>query len=303
MGENHHQKAALYRDPSSKEIGICSAKKLHGRETSSNIILDASAAIELLKEFGSPATVIIKHTNPVGVAIANSIHLSFLDALACDKPSLFGTTLGFNDRVDRKLAGLIMKEMADIRLETIVAPSVDKDAIDILSKKEELVIFELPSLAKTSDKELDYKKVVGGLFVQDVDLKAIARKDLKIMTKKLPAEAEMDSLIFGDKIAKHAKSNAIVLCKGTKTVGMGIGQTSREDAIEIAFRKAGVRAKGATLASDARFSRKDVVDYSHKAGIVAIIQQGGASADKELTDACDKYGISMVFTGCRHFKH
>lgn len=332
VGENHHQKAAFYKDPAVKDSWICGAKQLQGRKLSFNGMIDINATIEILRHFERPAVSFMKHTTPCGVATSDSLSKAFIDALECDRLSLFGSTMGINRKVDNKLAELIMEETDSIYIEAIIAPYFDNNTSEIFSKKKHLNLFEIPNLKKISAKEMDYIKVAGGgLLAQEADSKIVTEKDLKVVTKKAPSKEDIVSLLFGEKVAKRAKSNAIVLCKGTKTVGIGAGQTSREEAASLAFRKAGNRAKGATLASDARFSRRDVIDYAHKAGIKAVIQQGGskidqgivnacinhahkrgiknaiqyggAEVDRETISACNKYGISMVFTGYRHFLH
>ncbi|MBN1354601.1 MAG: bifunctional phosphoribosylaminoimidazolecarboxamide formyltransferase/IMP cyclohydrolase [Candidatus Omnitrophica bacterium] len=300
-GENPHQKAAFYKDPNANESGICNARQLQGKELSFNNIIDLNAAIEIVKDFSEPAASVIKHTNPCGAATSNSLSRAYLDALDCDRLSAFGSIVGFNGKVDGKLAETVMKE-ADF-VECIIAPSFDKEARDIFSKKKNLRLLEVPDYKRTSQKERDYKKVVGGILLQDMDLKTVTESDLKVATKVKPSKEEIKSLLFGWVIVKHVRSNAIVLCNGTKTVGIGAGQMSRVDSVIIASRKAGARSKGSTLASDAFFPKPDAIDQAHKAGVKAIIQPGGSISDKEVIEACDKYGISMVFTGMRHFKH
>ena len=300
-GENPHQKAAFYKDPSAQEAGICNARQLQGKELSFNNIIDLNAAIEIVKEFDEPAASVIKHTNPCGAACADSLAKAYLDALECDRLSAFGSVVGFNGPVDKKLAEVVMKE-ADF-VECIIAPFFDDAAKEVFSKKKNLRLLEVPDFKKTSAKEMDYKKVVGGLLVQDMDLKIETERDLMTVTKTVPTKREMQSLLFGWKVAKHVKSNTIVLCQDTKTVGIGAGQMSRVDSVIIACRKAGQRTQGATLASDAFFPKPDAIEQAHKAGIKAIIQPGGSKADNEIIEACNRYGISMVFTGIRHFRH
>jgi len=300
-GENPHQKAEFYKDPSAKESGISNAKQLQGKELSFNNILDLNAAIEIVKDFDQPAASVIKHTNPCGAATGESLSKAYLDALECDRLSAFGSVVGFNGPVDRQLAETVMKE-ADF-VECIIAPSFDADAREIFSKKKNLRLLEVPGFKKTSGKERDYKKVVGGLLVQDMDLKNVDKSELKIVTKRKPTRLEIEPLLFGWKIVKHVKSNAIVLCNGTKTVGIGAGQMSRVDSVIIACRKAGKKTKGSILASDAFFPKADAILQAHKAGIKSIIQPGGSIKDNEVIAACDKYGITMLFTGARHFKH
>lgn len=300
-GENPHQKAAFYKDPSSGEPGISNAKQLQGKELSFNNILDLNAAIEIVKDFTEPAASVIKHTNPCGAAVADSLPKAYVDALDCDRLSAFGSIVGFNGAVDGKLAEAVMKN-ADF-VECIIAPSFDGEAREIFSNKKNLRLLEVPGFKKTGKNELDYKKVVGGLLVQDMDLKVLNESDLKTVTKKKPTKEEIKSLLFAWIIVKHVKSNAIVLCQGTKTVGIGAGQMSRVDSVIIACRKAGDRVRGSLLASDAFFPKPDAIEAAHKAGIKAIIQPGGSKGDEAIIEACDKYGISMVFTGARHFKH
>ena len=300
-GENPHQQAAFYKDPAAKESGICNAKQLQGKELSFNNILDLNAAIEIVKDFDKPTASVMKHTNPCGAATAETLPQAYLDALECDRLSAFGSVVGFNGDVNKQLAETIMKE-ADF-VECIIAPSFDGDAREIFSKKKNLRLLEVPGFKKTSQEEKDYKKVIGGLLVQDVDLKNVDKNELKIVTKRKPSSLEIESLLFGWKMVKHVKSNAIVLCNGTKTVGIGAGQMSRVDSVIIACRKAGKKTKGSILASDAFFPKPDAILQTHKAGIKSIIQPGGSIKDNEVIAACDKYGIAMLFTGARHFKH
>lgn len=300
-GENPHQNAAFYKDPNAVESGICNAVKLQGKELSFNNILDLNAAIEIVKDFDKPAASVIKHTNPCGAALGSSLSQAYLDALDCDRVSAFGSIVGFNGTVDGNVSKVVMKE-ADF-VECIIAPSFTADAREIFSSKKNLRLLEVSDFKKTTNREVDLKKVVGGLLIQDMDLKSIGVNDVKAVTEKEPSESELKSLLFGWIIVKHVKSNAIVLCQGTKTVGIGAGQMSRVDSVIIASRKAGRRSQGATLASDAFFPKADAIEQAHKAGITSIIQPGGSVRDQEVIDACNNYGISMVFTGARHFKH
>ncbi len=300
-GENPHQQAAFYKDPSSQEAAVSGAKQLQGKELSFNNIIDLNAAIEIVKEFQRPAASIIKHTNPCGAAEAPSLAEAYTDALECDRLSAFGSIVAFNGGVDKKLAEVVMRE-ADF-VECIIAPSFNAQAQEVFSKKKNLRILELPGFRRTSEKETDLKKVVGGLLVQDMDLKVTREGDLETVTKKAPTNEQIGSLLFAWKIVKHLKSNAIVLCRGTKTVGIGAGQMSRVDSVIISCRKAGDKTRGSVLASDAFFPKADAIEQAHQAGIEAIIQPGGSKADEQIIEACNKFGITMVFTGCRHFKH
>ena len=301
-GENPHQKGAFYRDLLSEYDGLCGIKQLHGKELSFNNIMDLNAAVEIVKEFSKPTAVIIKHTNPCGIATAASLSKAYLDALDCDRLSAFGSIVGFNGNVDAELAETVMKE-ADF-VECIIAPSSEKDSVKIFAKKKNIRLLEMPELKqKYTGLERDYKKVAGGLLVQDVDTKTVEEKDLELATKVRPSKEDVEALLFAWKVAKHVKSNAIVLCSGTKTVGIGAGQMSRVDSVIIACRKAGTRTKGSVLASDAFFPKKDSIEEAHKAGIKGIIQPGGSIRDKEVIEACDKFNIPMVFTKGRCFKH
>jgi phosphoribosylaminoimidazolecarboxamide formyltransferase/IMP cyclohydrolase len=300
-GENPHQRGAFYRDLFSQETAVSDAKQLQGKELSFNNILDLNAALEIVKEFGRPAASIIKHTNPCGAAVADSLSGAYLDALECDRLSAFGSIVAFNGSVDKKLAELMLKE-ADF-IECIVAPSFNEQAREIFVRKKNLRLLEVSDFRKTRNKEVDLKKIVGGILAQDMDLKDANVETLKITTKKVPTKEEIDSLLFAWKIVKHVKSNAIVLCQGTKTVGIGAGQMSRVDSVIIACRKARERSKGSVLASDAFFPKSDAIERAHQAGVKAIIQPGGSKGDKQIIEACNTFGISMVFTGLRHFRH
>lgn len=300
-GENPHQRAVFYKDSAICEPGISNFIQLHGKELSFNNIIDLNAAIEVVKEFEKPAACIIKHTNPCGAAVAATLKKAYKDALDSDRLSAFGSIVGLNKKVDQDTAKAIIS--ADF-VECVVAPGYEPKALEILKVKKNLRIIEIPGFnAKKDLNDLDFKKVVGGLLIQDRDLKDFNSAALKVVTKKKPSGAELDSLMFAWKIVKHVKSNAIVLCKGTKTVGVGAGQTSRVDSVNIAVSKAGKRAKGSVLASDAFFPKEDGILSAAKHGVKAIIQPGGSIRDEAVIKTADKKKISMVFTGIRHFKH
>lgn len=300
-GENPHQQAAFYIDPKAAESGISSAKQLQGKELSFNNIIDLNAAFEIVKEFKEPAASVVKHTNPCGVAVAHSLTQAYIDALSCDRLSAFGSIVGFNAKVSKELARVIMKE-ADF-VECIIAPGFDQGAKEIFATKRNLRLLETGEFKPTSTKEKDYKKVVGGFLVQDMDLKMVSEEELNVVTDAAPGPEQIKSLLFAWKIVKHVRSNAIVLAKGTKTVGIGAGQMSRVDSVIIASRKAQTKREGSVLASDAFFPKSDAIQQAHTAGVTAIIQPGGSKADKQIIAACNKYKIPMVFTGMRHFKH
>ena len=298
-GENPHQKAAFYKDKNVNVVGISNARQLHGKELSFNNIIDLDAALEIVKQFKEPAASVIKHTNPCGAAQRETLDKAYLDALDCDRVSAFGSIVGLNRNVDKAAAQAILS--ADFT-ECIIAPEYDSDALELLKQKKNLRLIEVGKL-RGVENDYDLKKVLGGVLIQDRDVLEINEKDLKAVTKKKPTQDELKSLLFGWKIVKHVRSNAIVLCNGTKTVGVGAGQMSRVDSMIIAIRKSNGRCKGATCASDAFFPKEDAIQEAKKAGITSIVQPGGSIRDEHVIKACDEAGISMVFTGARHFKH
>ncbi|MFH1440563.1 MAG: bifunctional phosphoribosylaminoimidazolecarboxamide formyltransferase/IMP cyclohydrolase [Candidatus Omnitrophota bacterium] len=297
-GENPHQKAAFYREQN-KIHGLANIKQLWGKELSFNNILDLNAAIHIAQEFDLPAVVFIKHNNPCGAAENKDLLKAYRDAWNCDRLSAFGGIVSVNRQIDLNLAKLIEKSGF---LECIICPKFSIEALSLLKTKKNLRLLELPDLLKKS-KGMDFKKVWGGLLLQEEDSVTLDENNLKIVTKKKPAKKEMESLLFAWKIAKHVKSNAIVLTKGTKTVGIGAGQMSRVDSVFIATKKAGKLAIGSCLASDAFFPKEDAIQLAAKFKIKAIIQPGGSIADPKIISAADKYKIPMVFTGVRHFRH
>ncbi len=296
-GENPHQQAAFYKEKG-KHKGLINLKQLQGKELSFNNILDLNAAFELVKEFSNPAAVIVKHNNPCGAAEDKTPDKAFLAAWKCDPLSAFGGVVALNRKLDLKTATIISKSGF---LECIIAPEIDKEAMDLFKAKLNLRLLELPDLEPIVEPE--FKRVSGGLLLQDKDLEVLDVKNLKVVTRKKPTQKELESLIFGWKVAKHVKSNAIILTKGTKTIGIGAGQMSRVDSVMLAKKKALTSTKNSCLASDAFFPKVDAVIMAAKAGIKAIIQPGGSIADEEIIKACDKYKVSMVATGIRHFRH
>lgn len=297
-GENPHQQAAFYREGKTT-FGLTAIKQLWGKELSFNNILDLNAAVNILKEFDNSAVVFIKHNNPCGVSENKDILKAFKNAWACDTLSAFGGIVGINRKVDLALAKIIAKSGF---LECIICPSFTNEALSILKEKKNVRLLELDSLSEKNN-QVDFKRVFGGLLIQDEDGQLLDEKNLKVVTKKKPTKAQMESLLFGWKVAKHVKSNAIVLSNNNKTVGIGAGQMSRVDSVFITKRKAGKLTKGACLASDAFFPKEDSIQEAYKMGIKAIIQPGGSIQDEAVIKACDKYKIAMVFTGMRHFKH
>lgn len=299
-GENPHQSSAFYVQPLIKEVSVSTSKQLQGKELSFNNIVDINAAFELLKEFDDPAAVIVKHNNPCGVAIGNDLLEAYLLAYECDPVSAFGGIVALNRVVNKAVA----EEMKKIFLEVIIAPSFDKDALEILSEKKNLRLIETGEISKLRDPELDLKKVVGGFLLQDRDLHQIEDiKSLPVPTKRKPTDFEYKALDFAWKVVKHVKSNAIVYANDKQTVGIGAGQMSRVDSSKIAALKARKSIEGLAMASDAFFPFRDSIDEAAERGIKAIIQPGGSIRDEEVIQACDEHGIAMVFTGVRHFKH
>ncbi|MFH0739371.1 MAG: bifunctional phosphoribosylaminoimidazolecarboxamide formyltransferase/IMP cyclohydrolase [Candidatus Omnitrophota bacterium] len=296
-GENPHQKAAFYKERG-KASGLINLRQLQGKELSFNNILDLHAALELVKEFSNPAAVIVKHNNPCGVAEDRTLEKAFVAAWKCDPLSSFGGIVALNRKLDYKSAKVIAKSGF---LECIIAPGFDKEGADLFRDKKNLRLLEVDNIGAVDEPE--FKRVSGGLLLQDKDLKTLDLDNLKVVTKKKPTKKELESLIFGWKVAKHVKSNAIVLTKGTKTVGIGAGQMSRVDSVMIARKKAGKLSINSCLSSDAFFPKEDAVIEAAKAGVKAIIQPGGSIADTEIIKACDKHKVSMVFTGIRHFRH
>lgn len=299
-GENPHQEAAFYQEISVPPGTITSAKQLHGKELSFNNINDANAAVELVKEFSEPAVVAIKHANPCGVGIGKDGFEAYRKAYESDPVSIFGGIVAFNREVDLKSA----EAMSELFLEIIIAPSFAPEAFDLLAKKKNLRLLELPELGKIPPSPgIDLKKVSGGLLIQTADTIKSNPAEWKVVTKKQPTPAELADLQFGWQVVKYVKSNAIVLTKDNGTVGIGPGQTNRVGAAIIAIRQAGDKAKGACLASDAFFPMPDTVEEAAKAGVTAIIQPGGSIRDQDSIDMADKLGLAMIFTGVRHFKH
>ncbi|NQT32990.1 MAG: bifunctional phosphoribosylaminoimidazolecarboxamide formyltransferase/IMP cyclohydrolase [Candidatus Omnitrophica bacterium] len=300
-GENPHQRGAFYRCTKHKGKGVSAIEQLQGKELSFNNIMDLGAAVDIVKDMAGPAASIIKHNNPCGVAMADTLQKAYIDALASDTLSAFGSIMGFNRSIDKEMAETILNE-ADF-VECIIAPGYGEEAMDVFSSKKNLRVLEIPSLDVFSSSKRDLRKVPGGFLVQDADTGTLQEKQARVVTKIAPPKELMESLFFAWNIVKHVKSNAIVLARGTRTVGIGAGQMSRVDSVIIAVRKAGDRAKDAVLASDAFFPMADSIEEAHKAGISAIIQPGGSMRDQEVIDACNRLGIPMVFTGVRHFKH
>ncbi|TXJ09785.1 MAG: bifunctional phosphoribosylaminoimidazolecarboxamide formyltransferase/IMP cyclohydrolase [Acinetobacter sp.] len=305
-GENPHQSAAFYVDAAAKEASVATAKQLQGKELSYNNIADTDAALECVKSFAKPACVIVKHANPCGVAVSlDGIKAAYELAYATDTESAFGGIIAFNRELDVATAQAIVERQF---VEVIIAPSIANGVLEVTAAKKNvrvMVCGELPAIDERAA-QLDFKRVNGGLLVQDQDLGMIKAADLKVVTTRAPSETEIDDLIFAWKVAKYVKSNAIVYAKDRQTIGVGAGQMSRVNSARIAAIKAehaGLVVEGAVMASDAFFPFRDGIDNAAKAGIKCIIQPGGSMRDEEVIAAANEHGIAMVFTGMRHFRH
>ena len=298
-GENPHQAAALYVPAGSAPSGLAAAKQLQGKELSYNNYVDLEAARSLAAEFARPAAVIVKHNNPCGTAERETLLDAYLKALAGDPVSAFGGVLAFNRVVDAATA----EEVAKLFVECIAAPGFDEKAKAIFSAKKNLRLLELPSGGLDPERELQLKRILGGMLVQQPDLGEIREDQLRTVTKRVPTAAEMQTMRFGWKVCKHVKSNAIVFAKDGATLGVGAGQMSRVDSVKIAVMKAQSSLAGSVVASDAFFPFPDGVEEAAKAGAVAVIQPGGSVNDNKVIAAADSLGIAMVFTGIRHFLH
>jgi phosphoribosylaminoimidazolecarboxamide formyltransferase/IMP cyclohydrolase len=292
-GENPHQKAAMYSDGSGS--GVANGKQLQGKELSYNNIVDLQAAWDLAQEFEEPVVAIIKHTNPCGTATGKTLLEAYKKALECDPVSAFGGVLGVNRVID----GAAAEEMAKLFLEVIAAPGFDHDAQSRFAAKKNLRLVEVVP----SDQQWTLKNVSGGMLVQDADIRPLIESDLKVVSKRPPTDEEKRALLFGWKVCKHVKSNAILYVRDGQTVGVGAGQMSRVDSCKIGAMKAQLPLKGTVAASDAFFPFPDGVEEIAKAGSTAIIQPGGSVRDQEVIEAADRHGMAMIFTGVRHFRH
>lgn len=300
-GENPHQKAAFYQDLSINEPCIGSAVQLQGKALSFNNILDSNAAFELVKEFSTTAAVVIKHNNPCGAAQSpvNNLVEAYRQARAGDPVSAFGGIVAVNVPVDADTA----REIATTFIEAVIAPDFSDEARKILAEKSALRLLQAPLGEQASQPGLEFKKVVGGMLLQDRDLLLTPPADWRSVTERKPSEREMVDLMFAWKLCKHVKSNAIVLARNNQLVGVGAGQMSRVDSVNIAVMKAQTPTAGTVLGSDAFFPFRDGVDTAAEAGVVAIIQPGGSNRDEETIAAANEHNMAMVFTGARHFKH
>lgn len=299
-GENPHQKAAFYRDLESVPGGLANYRQIQGKELSYNNIADTDAAWECVKSFEAPACVIIKHANPCGVAVANTILDAYQRAFATDSTSAFGGIIAFNRTLDAETATAVLNQFVEV----IIAPDVSDEAQTLLAQKRNIRVLVLP--LERDNNPYDLKRIGGGLLVQTPDHYNLDRSELKIVTQKKPTEQQLDDLLFAWRVAKFVKSNTIVFCRNNQTLGIGAGQMSRIDSAKIATIKAseaGFDLKDSVVASDAFFPFRDGLDVVVQAGASAVIQPGGSIRDAEVIAAADEQDVAMVFTGVRHFRH
>ena len=297
-GENPHQSAAFYRDIFAEQGFVSTARQLHGKELSYNNILDVDAAFELVKEFEKPSATVIKHTNPSGVASAETIEEAYQKAHEADPKSAFGCIVALNRNCNKRIA----EYMKPLFIEVVICPKFEKDALELLKEKKNLRLLETGVIKKLKNK-LDLRKVTGGLLIQNDPDTELNKNNIKAVTKRKPTKEEIKSLLFAWKVNKHVKSNSVVFVKDDVTVGIGAGQMSRVDAVNLAIMKNSDKIKNSVMSSDAFFPFRDGVDQEAKAGVTAIIQPGGSIRDEEVIRAANEHDIAMVFTGIRLFKH
>ena len=297
-GENPHQSAAAYKIPGNNEPNILNATIHQGKQLSYNNIMDADGALSCVREFDDPACVVVKHANPCGVAVGNDLLDVYTRAFNSDSLSAFGGIIAFNRTCTKNVADAI----TSVFVEIVLAPGFEPEALDVFKKKKNLRVLEIGEFGKRSKKS-EVRNVDGGLLVQNTDTKILSKNDLTVVTKAQPSEQDIETALFTWKVLRHAKSNGILIAKNNTTVGLGAGQVSRVDAVHMALRKGGENVKGGVLASDAFFPFRDSIDAIKDSGIVLVIQPGGSVRDQEVIDACNEYGIAMVVTGIRCFKH
>jgi phosphoribosylaminoimidazolecarboxamide formyltransferase / IMP cyclohydrolase len=301
-GENPHQRASFYKWGGHAGFGLASARQLQGKELSYNNIVDAEAAWNLVQEFDSPACCVIKHTNPCGAAVGSGIREAYVKAYDADPVSAFGSIIAFNRMVDAET----VNELANVHklfVEAMIAPEYQPEALAILAGKKNLRVLHMESSDVGKDwAQFEIRRVSGGVLLQDVD-QVLLGSESRIVTQRKPTDKEREDLHFAWRLAKHVKSNAIVLAEGGRTVGVGAGQMSRVDSVRLSIEKARPSARGAVMGSDAFFPFRDGIDVAAKAGVTAVVQPGGSVRDAEVIQAADEHGMSMIFTGLRHFKH
>ena len=303
-GENPHQQAALYSRCDNHGANVVAARQLHGKELSYNNFLDLDSALAIVRQFSEPAAVVIKHNNPCGAAVGDTLVAALQRAMEGDPQSAFGSVLGLNRKVDAATADALAAP--GLFVEAIVAPHYDDDALQILITKPKwknnVRLMEVGQLDR-SQPHWTFRYLDGGMLLQEADVAVDPEDQWKVVTEAKPSEEQMSDLRFAWEMVRHVKSNAIVLCKDQMLLGAGAGQMSRVDSVEIAVKKAGGRSKGSVMGSDAFFPFPDSIDSAAAAGVVAIIQPGGSKNDADSVAACNRHGISMIFTGRRHFKH
>ncbi|MDA8753697.1 bifunctional phosphoribosylaminoimidazolecarboxamide formyltransferase/IMP cyclohydrolase [Candidatus Marinimicrobia bacterium] len=297
-GENPHQSAASFSIPGNQERNILNATIHQGKQLSYNNIMDADGALACLKEFDKPACVIVKHSNPCGVATGDSLLDVYKNAFNADSLSAFGGIVSLN----RTCTAEIAVEISKVFVEIILAPNYEKQALEIFKKKKNLRVLEIGTFTRRN-KKLEIRNIDGGILVQDVDTKILTAANFKTVTIKEPTNIDIETALFTWKVLRHAKSNGILIAKDNRTVGLGAGQVSRVDAVHMALKKGGDNVIGGVLASDAFFPFRDSIDAIKNSGISTVLQPGGSIRDSEVIDACNEYGISMIFTGTRCFKH
>ena len=297
-GENPHQAAAAYKISGDSSNSVLNAKIHQGKKLSYNNIMDADAAFSCLKEFEETACVIVKHANPCGVSKGENMLEVYKQAFNADSLSAFGGVIAMNKQCDE----LVAEEISKVFVEIVLAPSFTKEALEIFSTKKNLRVLEVGNI-KPREKLLEVRNVVGGIIVQETDTSVIKKQDLKTVTTTSPSDSEVETMLFGWKVLKHIKSNGILIVKDNTTVGVGAGQVSRVDSVDIAMKKSGENIQGSILCSDAFFPFRDSIDKISNSGIKAVLQPGGSVRDDEVIEACNEHGIAMVFTGQRCFKH
>jgi phosphoribosylaminoimidazolecarboxamide formyltransferase/IMP cyclohydrolase len=297
-GENPHQKAAAYKNPIRNNQSILDATIHQGKKLSYNNLMDADAALSCLREFSEPTCVVVKHGNPCGVASGDDITNVYKNAFEADSKSAFGGIIALNQTCNHAIAEMINKVFVEI----VIAPNYDSTALDILSNKKNLRVLEVDNLTSKAP-SFEYRYISGGLLVQESDVSTVTENELNVVTKKKPSTSDLADMLFAWKVLKYVKSNAIITVKNKTTLGIGAGQVSRVDAVEIALKKSGNNLENSVLASDAFFPFRDSIDLIADTGVTVIIQPGGSIRDQEVIQACDEHSIIMVFTGKRCFKH
>lgn len=297
-GENPHQKAAAYKNPLRNNQNILDATIHQGKRLSYNNLMDADAALSCLREFSEPTCVVVKHGNPCGVASGDDITNVYKKAFDADSKSAFGGIIALNRTCNKTIAEIINKVFVEI----VIAPNYEPLALEMLSKKKNLRVLEIDKIVPQTQK-IEYRYISGGLLVQESDVSTITENQLKTVTEKKLLTSELADMLFAWKVLKHVKSNAIITVEDRITLGIGAGQVSRIDAVELALKKSGDKLEGSVLASDAFFPFRDSIDLIADTGVTAIIQPGGSIRDQEVIQACDEHDITMVFTGIRCFKH